>query len=249
MKVSSVASLLPFAVAVSAKPSWSRSKAKFPTTTIAGVEVVDTQIVRDAQAVIRNMTDYLYKHQMRSWLFGAAMFNANETLKSQVDLEVHAVATMLHDLGWDMTPGSPWVTLDHRFEVDGAIGSRNFIRAHPDGKYWDEGRVQLVWDGIALHGTSSISEYKETDVANIVRSIGLDYTGPNYGVTQEVYDGIVAEFPNDDLISGTNETFVWFCETKAAVTYDTWLQPWGDAFVEGYSAVGHRAVDMYLPQP
>ncbi|KAI1636615.1 hypothetical protein F4809DRAFT_608222 [Biscogniauxia mediterranea] len=248
MKVSGLASLLSVAVAVSANPFWPKGKAPLPTTTIAGVEVVDTQIVRDAQAVIRNMTSYLYKHQMRSWLFGAAMYNANETLKSQVDLEVHAIGTMLHDLGWDMTPGSPWFTLDHRFEVDGAIGARKFIRSHPEGQYWDEQRVQLVWDGIALHGTSSISEYKETDVVNIVRSIGLDYRGPSLGVTQEVYDAIVAEFPNDDLISGTNETFIFFCETKPDVTYDTWLQGWGEEFVPGYSAVGHRAVDMYVPK-
>lgn len=93
-------------------------------TKIAGVEVIDTQIVRDAQAMIKQFPDYLYSHQMRSWLFGAAMINANETLRRCVDLEVHAIATMLHDLGWDMTPGSRWVSADKRFEVDGAIGAR-----------------------------------------------------------------------------------------------------------------------------
>ncbi|KAI1338174.1 hypothetical protein F5Y15DRAFT_417227 [Xylariaceae sp. FL0016] len=244
MRAFYLTSVLAMATAVSAKPLGPKHDPELAMTTIAGVEVVDTQIVRDAQKLISNMTDYLYRHQMRSWLFGAAMINANESLSSVIDLEVHAVATLLHDLGWDMTPGSPWFTLDHRFEVDGAIGSRKFIRAHPDGKDWEERRVQLVWDAISLHGTSSISEYKEIDVANIVRSIGLDYRGPGMGVTEEVYNGIVAEFPNDELISGTNETFVWFCEQKPAVTYDTWLQGWGDEFVEGYSAVGHRAVDI-----
>lgn len=72
-----------------------------PTTTIAGVEVINTQIVRDAQAMIKQFPDYLYSHQMRSWLFGAAMINANATLRRNIDLEVHAIATMLHDLGWD----------------------------------------------------------------------------------------------------------------------------------------------------
>ncbi len=104
------------------------------TTKIAGVEVIDTQIVRDAQALIRQFPDFLYWHQMRSWVFGAAMIAANETLRNTVDLEVHAVATMLHDLGWDMTPGSRWVSQDKRFEVDGAIGARTWLSEHPIGK-------------------------------------------------------------------------------------------------------------------
>ncbi|KAJ2990230.1 hypothetical protein NUW58_g3056 [Xylaria curta] len=70
-----------------------------PTTKIAGVEVINTPIVRDAQALIKKFPAYLYSHQMRSWLFGAAMINANQTLKREIDLEVHAVATLLHDLG------------------------------------------------------------------------------------------------------------------------------------------------------
>ena len=77
-----------------------------PTTTIAGVEVVDTPIVREARKyveVFNELQPYLYKHVMRTWLKGAAYLNANETLKSQVDLELHAVGTILHDMGWDST--------------------------------------------------------------------------------------------------------------------------------------------------
>ncbi|KAI0409575.1 hypothetical protein F4802DRAFT_544584 [Xylaria palmicola] len=229
-------SLLTLVTAVTARPS-------LPMTKIAGVEVVNTQIVRDAQTMIKQFPDYLYSHQMRSWLFGAAMINANATLRQTIDLEVHAVATMLHDLGWDMTPGSRWVSADKRFEVDGAIGARTWLGEHPIGKHWAPDRVRKVYQSITLHGTASISDFFEIDEAVIVQSIGQDYRGPLNGVSTAVYDGITKVFPQDELKSGTNKTFVWLAQTKPATTYDTWLQPWGDAFVDGYSAVGYRTFD------
>ncbi|KAI0428399.1 hypothetical protein F5Y09DRAFT_313036 [Xylaria sp. FL1042] len=212
-------------------------------TKIAGVEVIDTPIVRDVQAFIKQFPDYLYSHQMRSWLFGAAMINANATLRRSIDLEVHAVATMLHDLGWDMTPGSRWVSTDKRFEVDGAIGARTWLSEHPIGKYWAPDRVRKVFQAIALHGSGSIVDYFELEEAVIVQSISQDYNGPVNGVSQASYDAVAKAFPQTELISGTNKTFVWLAATKPATTWDTWLQPWGDAFVPGYSAVGHRSFD------
>ncbi|KAI1168842.1 hypothetical protein F5B18DRAFT_596926 [Nemania serpens] len=216
------------------------------TTKIAGVEVIDTQIVRDAQALIKKFPDYLYSHQMRSWLFGAAMINANATLKRTIDLEVHAIATMLHDLGWDQTPGSRWVSTDKRFEVDGAIGARTWLSEHPIGKHWDADRVRKVFQSISLHGSGSIVDYFELEEVVIVQSIGQDYHGPVNGVAQSTYDRIAKQFPQTELLSGTNLTFVWLAQTKPATTYDTWLQPWGDAFVSGYSAVGRRAFDSIV---
>lgn len=71
------------------------------TTKLFGVEVIDTDMVRDARATISKFDGFLYKHSMRTWLFGAAAINANETLKKSVDLELHAISTILHDLGWD----------------------------------------------------------------------------------------------------------------------------------------------------
>ncbi|TGJ85092.1 hypothetical protein E0Z10_g3705 [Xylaria hypoxylon] len=189
------------------------------TTKIAGVEVIDTQIVRDAHALIKKFPDYLYSHQLRSWLFGAAMINANATLKRQVDLEVHAVATLLHDLGWDMTPGSRWVSLDKRFEVDGAIGARTWLSEHPIGKFWAPERVRKVFQSIALHGSGSIVNYFELEETVIVQSIGQDYHGPVNGVSQQTYDTIAKAFPQTELLTGTNETFAWLAKIKPATTY------------------------------
>lgn len=137
----------------------------YPTRKVAGISVINTPIVQDAEAFALEHSTYpIYKHVMRSWLYGVLMINANETLSDSIDLEVHAVATLLHDLGWDTTEASPIISADRRFEVDGAFAAREFIQEHQDGKFWHERNVQLVWDAIALHTERSISCFKELDV-------------------------------------------------------------------------------------
>jgi hypothetical protein len=104
MKASSILSALALTSAAAARPRY--AKRNVPTTKIANIEVVDTPLVRDAIKVVEAfipLQPYLYNHVMRSWLFGAAVFNNNATLKAEIDLEAHAIGTLLHDLGWDST--------------------------------------------------------------------------------------------------------------------------------------------------
>jgi hypothetical protein len=191
-----------------------------PRRTIAGVEVVDTPIVRDAHDyALNHSSEFVYKHIMRSWLFGAIIIEQNETLRNTVDLEVHAIAALLHDLGWDQTPGSPFVSEDKRFEVDGAIAAREFIQNNQHGQEWDERRVQLVWDSIALHTQPSISNYKEQEVVTTGNGILSDFYGPELGITKEEYSAVLSEFPNNDMRDGFNNTVIWLCQSKPATTY------------------------------
>ncbi|KAI8629074.1 hypothetical protein F5Y19DRAFT_464695 [Xylariaceae sp. FL1651] len=186
----------------------------FPYTTIAGVKVVDTPLVQKARALIEaNFESYLVRHMYRSWLFGAAAYNNNATLAALIDPEVHAIATILHDLGWDQRENSPWRSTDKRFEIDGAIGATDFIRANAPKEEWDDNRIQLVWDAISLHGTPSISNYKQP----------------------------VVKWP------ARNDTFTFLARTKPNSTYDTWIEPWGVAFVPGYNPVGHCLFDRVNP--
>ncbi|KAF4944068.1 hypothetical protein FGADI_12950 [Fusarium gaditjirri] len=181
-----------------------------PRRTIAGVKVVNTPIVRDAHDyALKHSSDFTYKHIMRSWLFGAIVIEYNETLRNTVDLEVHAVATLLHDLGWDQTPGSPLVSHDKRFEVDGAIAAREFIQNNKHGKKWDERRVQLVWDAIALHPQHSIANYKELEVMTTSNGILSDFQGPILGITKEQYSTVLSEFPSNGMRDGLNKTMIW----------------------------------------
>lgn len=221
---------------------------KYPTTTIAGIEVVDTQLVRDALSLIKNsgLKDYVVKHQIRSWLYGAQQLNNNATLKSIVDPEAQAITILLHDLGWDQSPDSAWTTKELRFEVDSANGARNFVQNHPDGKKWSKTKVQQMWDAIALQGAYGLASQKEPLVWGSIQGIAVDYRGAGvFGINQTIIDQVVAEFPNDDLLTGTNETFKWFCEYKPETTYDTWVEGWGTYFVEGYDATGHRQIDQF----
>ncbi|KAI1821087.1 hypothetical protein F4861DRAFT_486395 [Xylaria intraflava] len=241
--------LLPFLAAVAAaKPCSSTGIPKYPTRTLAGIEVVDTQLVRDAISLINSsgLHDYVVKHQIRSWLYGAQQLNNNETLKTIIDPEAQAVTCLLHDLGWDMSPNSSWTTKENRFEVDSANGARTFVRSHPEGKKWSETKVQQMWDAITLQGAYGIASHKEPLVWGSINGIAVDYQGAGaFGINQTIIDQVTAVFPDDDLLVGTNDTFKWFCETKADTTYDTWVEPWGTLFVDGYNATGHRQVDRF----
>ncbi|TGJ80614.1 hypothetical protein E0Z10_g8153 [Xylaria hypoxylon] len=217
------------------------------TTKLFGVEVVDTDLVRDARAVISKFDGFLYKHSMRTWLFGAAALNANKTLKASVDLELHAVSTILHDLGWDMTPNSPWVSTEYRFETDGALGAVKFVKGHKDAKKWDEYRLQKLHDGIALHGSPGLSVGKNQDVQTTLLSIGFDNPGQRpEQVPEKEYLSILKGLPNNDITYGTNLTWTWLAATKPAATYNTIVEPWGTAYVPGYNATGHRVFDIVV---
>jgi hypothetical protein len=223
-----------------------------PRRDIAGVLVVDTPLVREAQQFTRDHSnDHLYGHIMRSWLFTTLMIQHNSTLSATVDPEVLAVAAIMHDLGFDQTEGSPVVSPDRRFEVDGAIAAREFIRGHPDGSNWEERRVQLVWDAIALHGDGRIALFKELEVSSVYSGIEMELIGPAYGVTQEEYDRVMEEFPRVGFQESMLKTVQWLCGKKPFSTYENFVQGWGEEVVPGYAETvkGNRTVDRVLGRP
>ncbi|KAI1812733.1 hypothetical protein GGS20DRAFT_518478 [Poronia punctata] len=241
MKANSIVSVLALGATALAAPPHKHH----PTTIVAGVEVIDTPIVRDARHLISKFPDFLYFHCMRTWLYGAAVINTNETLKHEVDLEAHALGTILHDLGWDRTPDSPWISHDNRFEVDGALGALKFIKDHKTTKKdWSDARLERVYDGISLHGTIGIHPYKNVDSRWITASIGYDgvNTVPE-DVPEDKYKSIIAEFPTDEFQKGAVETFTWLAKTKPEASYNNFIQDFGTAFVHGFNATGHRQFD------
>ncbi|KAF2786107.1 hypothetical protein K505DRAFT_400077 [Melanomma pulvis-pyrius CBS 109.77] len=168
-----------------------RSVNQKPTRSIANVTVIDTPLVRAAQDMARRYSeDHLFNHVMRTWLFGALVISHNTTLQQTVDLEVHAIGSLLHDLG--LVLNASFISPNLRFEVDGAFAATNFVEdqvTHThDGVDWDANRLQLLWDSIAISSEFAIALYKQATVA---------------------------------------------------------AQAFGDAFVPGYSAVGHRIVDFF----
>ncbi|KAI0400432.1 hypothetical protein F4802DRAFT_585105 [Xylaria palmicola] len=245
MKFTALVSSL--AVASAATCGTIPNKGHLPTTKIANIEVVDTQLVRDAVKLIEDfipLQPYLYNHLMRSWLFGAAAFNNNATLKASIDLEVHAIGTLFHDLGWDMRPNSPWHSESLPFEVDSALGAVEFIKErNPRG--WNENRLERIHDGITLQGMGSYLNGKNIDSNWIVRSVEFEFPGPRSPLIRNAdYDTILAEFPNDTVFRGTNETFTWLTKTKPAGTRGTFIDQFGVAYVPGYGGLSHLAFDL-----
>jgi hypothetical protein len=203
-----------------------------PHRTLAGISIVDTPIVRDAEAFAKKYSPGFYNHIMRSWLWGVLHLGHNATLAAQVDLEVHAIGLMLHDIASEHNLSHPFVSPDRRFEVDSAIAAANFIRSHPDGtsKNWPDWRVQRVWDGIALHAEPKFALYKEPDVFAIYWGNELEGSygrpgGEKKGITEEERERVMREFPNEGggVGDGPNTGLLWFiawyCKYKPESTY------------------------------
>src|ERR1700689_5891753 len=130
---------------------------------LAGIEVPDTVVVRDAIDLSRSVSEpFLFNHVMRSWLFGILLSDAAEGMP---DAELLAVAAILHDLGL-----TERYTAENRFEVDGANAAREFLK--------DRGisaqQAQVVWDAIALHTTPTLALHKEPEVVMTHSGIAVD---------------------------------------------------------------------------
>jgi hypothetical protein len=219
-----------------------------PTKVIAGVTVPDTDLINKAFDFARkNLDDVSFNHVVRSWLFGAFIADHIPHLQGQ-DIELHAIAALLHDLGWSKSP--ELISKDKRFEVDGANAARDFLVREGNKAEWDQHRLQLAWDAIALHSTTSIAMHKEIEVQSCMMGIVSDFTGPEKSpggvLTRDIWNGIVEEYPRAGFKNGWIEIMCDFCRTKPETTYDNLAGEFGEKFVEGYSWEGHRAVDVTL---
>jgi len=223
------------------------------TQVLGGITVPKSPAITAAISYARSHSDDMtYNHIMRSFLFGHVIASKLPHLKN-LDYEVHAVSAILHDLGWDST--GELISKDKRFEVDGAEAARNFLRGlKVEGdEAWDDRRLQLVWDAIALHTTDSIVRYKEPEVVACALGIKADFTGPDNSpegsLTWAEYDGIVKEYPRLKMITGIKEIFFNFCRTKPETTYDNLVGSFGERYLEGYSLEGHTWPDAFEACP
>ncbi|KAL4935558.1 hypothetical protein BDV06DRAFT_234213 [Aspergillus oleicola] len=215
------------------------------TRTIAGITVPDTLLISAALSYAKEHNDPMsFNHVYRSWLFGCIIAPKVPAFKN-VDLEVHAVAAILHDLAWDYR--SPLASQDKRFEVDSANAARDFLAAK-DAEF-DERQTQLVWDSIALHSTPSIAQYKESEVALCCLGITGDLLGPGLPgglITKEEYNAVVAELPTLDLKEGIKNLLCGLCVHKPETTYDNFVRDFGEKYVQGYEVQGRLPVDFLM---
>ncbi|OBH66794.1 diguanylate cyclase [Mycobacterium colombiense] len=135
--------------------------------TIAGIQVPDTALAREATEFIRDTEDeLLFNHSRRVFLFGALQ-GVRRGLKP--DAELLYVGAMFHDLGLTERYRGSQV----RFEVDGADAARDFLTAHGV----DESDAAKVWLGIALHTTPGVPEFMAPEVALLQAGVEVDVVG------------------------------------------------------------------------
>jgi len=219
------------------------------TRVLAGVIVPDTPLITKALAYARQHNDdFTYNHVVRSWLLGMHIADQFPALQSR-DRELHSVSAILHDLGWaDMY--TAFITTTKRFEVDGANAARDFLRQQDSAGEWDAHRLQLAWDSIALHTTFSIAQEKEPEVRACSLGIVADFTGPENApggegvLSRSVWEGVLREFPRLGFRDGMKRQFIHLCSVKPQTTYNSDAADFGLAYVEGYSRVGFRDIDM-----
>ena len=219
-----------------------------PTRLFAGVLVPDTPLITAALALSRrHLNDIAYNHSVRAWLFGFIIASKVPSLQDR-DLEAHAVAAILHDLGWAENHAGEIATQDLRFEVDGANAAREFLKRQASN--WDSHRLQLVWDAIALHTVTSIAWHKEPEVVATSYGINADFAGPDRAVggllTWEAWNMVVKEVPRLGLIQGVKEICCRLCREKPESTYGTFTGQYGEKYVEGYKEKlsGKRSIDF-----
>jgi hypothetical protein len=179
---------------------------------------------------------YLFNHAMRSWLFSEAL---GRIKKMEYDREVVAIGTILHDIGLTASVSGP-----HRFEVNGADAAVTFIKGHG----LTDGRVQLIWDLVALNSTPSLALHKEPEVAVGTMGIGLDYGG--FGV-QALPSGdverILSAFPRLKMKERFADTCCRLVIARPETSYDNFLRDFGERFVPGYKSVS--TVDLLMNAP
>lgn len=160
------------------------------SNTIAGVTIPDTQLVRDATALVREAeNDLLFNHSRRVFLFGALQ---GQKRNLHPDLELLYVGALFHDLGLTDTYG----TTDLRFEVDSANVARTFLLDHG----LSEADATMVWTAIALHTTPAVPEHMSPEIALVTAGVELDVLGIGYhDISQSEREDVTQAHPRPDF--------------------------------------------------
>nr|WP_223184105.1 SgcJ/EcaC family oxidoreductase [Streptomyces sp. CBMA291] len=171
----------------------------------AGIELPDTEIAVAALRYAEKLNDpVVFRHSVRSYLFGRALGEAQGlTAGIDYDDELMFVACVLHDTGVSDEGNG-----DQRFEVDGADLAARFLRE----RGMSRDRIEIVWDGIALHTTNGIGAHKGPEVMLCHAGITADILGIGRELLPEgLADLVHEELPREDLAYALTDAVVAQC--------------------------------------
>jgi len=207
------------------------------TQVLGSITVIDTPLVTRAMDYARtNSEPFLFNHAVRSWLFAVRLGQLQDIAH---DAEVVAVGSLLHDLGLTKSFSG-----QKRFEIEGADAARTFARQQG----FDDHRLQLIWDIVALNSTPSIALHKEREVALSTAGIALDYGGLQYDqIPRDEMNSILTEFPRLDMKRCFADSVCRVVKAKPETTYDNFARDFGERFVPGYQP--QSTVDFLMNAP
>lgn len=216
-----------------AEPAMSSGKSQV----LGGITVIDTPLVARAMDYARAHSEpFVFNHVVRSWLFAVRLGQLQGVAH---DAEVLAVTALLHDLGL-----ANKFTGQRRFEIEGADAARAFARQHG----FDDRRQQLIWDGVALNSTPSISLYKEAEVALCTAGTALDFGGLQYyRIPPDEMRSVLDAFPRLDMKRRFTDSVCSIVKTRPETTYDNFARDFGERFVVGYKP--QSSVDFLMNAP
>jgi HD domain len=192
---------------------------------IAGIQIPDSAIARDATEFVQDVsTQLLYDHSRRVFLWGS-LLGTQRGLK--FDSELLYVGAMFHDIGLIDGHRSP----DERFEIDGANAARAFLQRHG----LPENEITVVWDAIALHTTPEIPHYKRPEVLLVTLGVESDVLGLHYDeFSDEQRSDIVAAHPRTNFKAGIVESFYQGMRDKPQTAFGTMNTDILEAKLPGY---------------
>ncbi|MBB2903377.1 hypothetical protein FHR75_004219 [Kineococcus radiotolerans] len=198
--------------------------------TIAGIQVPDTALAREATELVREATDdLLFHHSRRVFLFGSLQ---GQRLHLQADPELLYVAAMFHDLG--LTPR--YRRDDQRFELDGADEAERFLAAHGVPPQ----RIRLVWEGIALHTTPEVPWRLEPEVALVTAGVETDVLGIGHrDLDAADVEAVVAAHPRPGFKQAIVDAFADGFRHRPDTTFGT-----VNADVLEHRVPGYRHIDF-----
>jgi HD superfamily phosphodiesterase len=192
---------------------------------IAGINIPDSRLAREATDLVRDAASpLLFHHSRRVYLFGSLQGNR---LGLAADPELLYVGAMFHDLGLT----EKYRRTDQRFEIDGADEARRFLAAHD----LPEDRIRLTWLGIALHTTPEIPYHLEPEVALVTAGVETDVLGIGYAdLDKTLIDAVVRAHPRPDFKRQILQAFTDGMKDRPDTTFGTMNDDVLAHFVPGF---------------
>jgi hypothetical protein len=195
------------------------------TEIIAGVEIPDSALAKEATELIRDTTNELiFHHSRRVFLFGTLQARA---LDLRPDPELTYVAALFHDTG--LVP--PYRSDDQRFELDGADQARAFLLNHGS----TTADADTAWTAVALHTTPEVPYKMAPEIAATTYGVETDVLGMRLDVLgQDILDQVTAAHPRPDFKRRILGAFTDGFKHRPDTTFGTVNADVLEHFVPGY---------------